>query len=75
MVSSSTASTRLGEIPEYKLRRRQAPAAAHADDAWAGVAPGYNIRPAYPMRPLRVPDVETAEQKPKKKLWGMFSRS
>ncbi|CAK7217981.1 hypothetical protein SBRCBS47491_003351, partial [Sporothrix bragantina] len=74
MLSSSTASTKLGEIPERKLRRRQAPA-TEGDDPWAGVAPGYNIRPAYPMRPMRVPEVEAMEaQKPKKRFWGVFSR-
>ncbi|CAK7208202.1 hypothetical protein SCUCBS95973_000023 [Sporothrix curviconia] len=74
MMSSSTASTKLGEIPERKLRRRQPPA-ANGDDPWAGVAPGYNIRPAYPMRPLRVPNVEPDEgQKPKRRFWGVFGR-
>ncbi|CAK7212428.1 hypothetical protein SEUCBS140593_001500 [Sporothrix eucalyptigena] len=73
MMSSSTASTKLGEIPERKLRRRQPPA-TNTGDPWSGVAPGYNIRPAYPMRPMRMPDVGVEEeQKPKKRFWGMFS--
>ena len=74
VMSSSTASTKLGEIPVHKLQRRQEPA-TNGDNPWAAAAPGYNIRPAYPMRPLRVSDAESAgDQKPKKRFWGVFGR-
>ncbi|KAL1900290.1 hypothetical protein Sste5346_002601 [Sporothrix stenoceras] len=75
MVSRSSGSTKLGEIPEHKLRRRPMPAGSGSgDNIWDIEAPGYNIRPAYPMRPFCEADKPETE-KPKKRFWGVFSRS
>ncbi|KJR80347.1 uncharacterized protein SPSK_05339 [Sporothrix schenckii 1099-18] len=77
MLSRSSASTKLGEIPEHKLRRRPKPADS-SDNIWQREAPEYDIRPAYPMRPLWVPDVPEPQQEKaqkQKRFWGMFRRS
>lgn len=73
MVSRSSGSTKLGEIPEHKLRRRPMPSGP-GDNIWDIEAPGYSIRPAYPMRPYCEADKPETE-KPKKRFWGVFSRS
>ncbi|OAA64547.1 hypothetical protein SPI_03194 [Niveomyces insectorum RCEF 264] len=65
LASSSSASTKLGEIPERKLRKR-----TDALDYWdeRGDLQGYNVRPLYPLRPHQMPE----DQKRKKGFLGMF---
>ncbi len=73
--SSSSASTRLGEIPEKKLRRLRAPAPHPRPDNRNGDEPleYYNVRPAYPMRRLQMPEV--GDESKKKGFWGRFRRA
>ncbi|EPE09483.1 hypothetical protein F503_07259 [Ophiostoma piceae UAMH 11346] len=84
MLSSSSASTRLGEIPEHKLRRRDVVAEAQ-DGRVQDSLEYYNIAPAYPMRPLWMPDDGQAglngnkngkekEKKPDDKKWRFWGR-
>ncbi|KAK0728264.1 hypothetical protein B0T26DRAFT_165905 [Lasiosphaeria miniovina] len=59
-ISISTDSTKLGEIPERKLRRRYPTADSSSDE--------YNVAPMYPLKPY------TTEVK-ERRFWGMFGRN
>ncbi|KAK3373715.1 hypothetical protein B0T24DRAFT_679124 [Lasiosphaeria ovina] len=59
-ISISTDSTKLGEIPERKLRRRYPAADSSSDE--------YNVAPMYPLKPY------TTEVK-ERRFWGMFGRN
>jgi hypothetical protein len=60
MMTISTDSTKLGEIPERKLRKRY----THDSDLSSGE---YNVSPIYPMKPYRSPE-------PKQGFWSFLRR-
>ncbi len=59
MISTSTDSTNLGEIPERKWRRR------HDYDT---SSEEYNTAPIYPLKPYKTPPVK------ERRFWGLFGR-
>ncbi|KAL8376348.1 hypothetical protein RB595_007438 [Gaeumannomyces hyphopodioides] len=69
MMTISSVSTKLGEIPER--RRLQRAHGSSAAESGSGEGSEYNVMPTYPLKPYRTPPGSRAKNGG---FWGLFSR-
>ncbi|EJT76275.1 hypothetical protein GGTG_06196 [Gaeumannomyces tritici R3-111a-1] len=69
MMTVSSVSTKLGEIPER--RRLQRVHGSSAAESGSGEGSEYNVPPTYPLKPYRTPPGSRAKNSG---FWGLFSR-